>query len=359
MGAFTELNTALAARKAAALITVVDAAGETRSGEKLVVVDGRVAWSRLERGLEKKVLFKALGQINAVKMGLDAVELEDGEMISYFLQLFIPPPRLIILGGGHVGAALSRMAALLDYEILVIDDRPSFASREKHPCAHRLVCNGFAKALDDLPASLSDYLVIVTRGHRHDRLCLEKVLRRPAAYIGMIGSRHRVRGLMDEMASAGFTREELARAHTPIGLDIGAVTEGEIAVSILAEITAVRRGGGRQEPVQEEVLQRLAAFEQQGGFAVLVTIIRAYGSTPRKAGTRMLVYPDGQISGTVGGGCVEAGVRREALQLMKGAEPRIYKLNLTEDAAAEEGMACGGRMEFFLEPLTFSETPPS
>lgn len=354
MGAFIELNTALAAQKTAALITVVDAPdGSIQGGEKLVVVDGHPVWSRLEGGLEKKVLSKVFCKISEIKTGMDMVELENGERINYFLQLFIPPPRLIILGGGHVGAALSCMAAQLDYEILVIDDRPLFASREKHPGAHCLICNDFGRALSTLPVSLSDYFVIVTRGHRHDRLCLEKTLGRPAAYIGMIGSRKRVRGLLEELVNNGFAREDLAGVHTPIGLDIGAVTEGEIALSILAEITAVRRSGVQQEPVQEEVLQELVALERQGGRSVLATIITAYGSTPRKAGTKMLVHPDGRISGTVGGGCAEAEVRREALQLMKATAPRIYKLNLTEDSAADEGMACGGRMEIFLEPLSF------
>jgi xanthine dehydrogenase accessory factor len=322
-------------------------------------VDGQVLWSGLERELEEKLLSKALSQISEAKTGMGAVELDNGISVTYFLQLFNPPPRLIILGGGHVGAALSRMAALLDYEIIVIDDRPSFVSREKHPGAHQLICSDFERALDSLPATLSDYMVIVTRGHRHDRLCLEKALGRPAAYFGMIGSRKRVRELLEELAVSGFSQENLARAHTPIGLDIGAVTEGEIALSILAEITAVRRGGGGQEPVQSAVLQELVSLEQPGNCAVLATIIRAYGSTPRKAGTTMLVYPDGQITGTVGGGCAEAEVRREALQMMQTSAPRIYTLDLTADAAAEEGMACGGRMKIFLEPLSCPEASPS
>ena len=354
MGAFTELSKALAAPKTAALITVVNApGGRLVGGESLVVVDGKVVWSRLEPGLAQKILSKAHQQIGEQITIADWVELENGDCVRYFLQLFIPPPRLIILGGGHIGAALSRMAALLDYKILVIDDRPSFASREKHPGAHRLICDDFAKALESIPASLSDYIVIVTRGHRHDRLCLEKTLGRPAAYIGMIGSKKRVRELLEELALSGVNRSDLSRVHTPIGLKIGAVTEGEIALSILAEITAVRRSGGQQEPFQQEVLQELVALEKQGGCAVLATIVSAYGSTPRKAGTKMLVFPDGRISGTVGGGCAEAEVRQAALQLIKTTAQRIYPLNLTADAAADEGMACGGRMEILLEPLSF------
>ena len=354
MGAFIELYNTLAEGNAAALLTVTDSSSESLpSGEKLVLSGRRLVWSRLERGLAEKVLTGALSQTEDMQTGPGTAELENGVRVRFFLQHFKQIPRLIILGGGHVGAALSRVAEVLDYKIVVVDDRPFFASRERHPQAHRVICNSFETALDELPASLSDYIVIVTRGHRHDRLCLEKSLGRPAAYIGMIGSRRRVSGLMKELAAGGFTREELEKVHAPIGLKIGAVTEGEIALSILAEITAVRRNADRQEPAQEEVLRELAELERRGGSAVLATITKAYGSTPRKAGTRMLVYADGKISGTVGGGCAEAEVRREALSLTGREAPKMFILNLTEDAAAEEGMACGGKMEFFLEPFAF------
>lgn len=355
MGAFTELQTALAANKTALLLTVLEAEGGlARSGDRLVAVEGQLAWSSLEPHAAEQLLTAALAEAAAVTSGPQAVQLQSGEKLLCFLQLFNPPPRLIILGGGHIGAALSRMAALLDYEIVVVDDRPSFASRDRHPDAHRLICNDFVKALAELRPTSSDYIVIVTRGHRHDRICLEQALGRPAAYIGMIGSRKRVREMLEDLARSGFDREKLAAVHTPIGLDIGAVTEGEIALSILAEITAVRRSGSGQEPIQEEVLAELAALERQGGRAVLATIVSTLGSTPRSVGTRMLVYPDGRISGTVGGGCGEAAVRQEALLVLEAAQPRLFNLNLTADAAAEEGMACGGRMKVFLEPLDFS-----
>jgi len=355
LGAFTELQAALAANKTVLFLTVLEAEdGPARSGDRLIAVEGRPVWSSLEPQVTEQLMSAALADAAAIKSGPRTVQLESGEKLLCFLQLFNPPPRLIILGGGHVGAALSRMAALLDYEIVVIDDRPSFASPERHPGAHRLICNDFVKALAELRPTSSDYIVIVTRGHRHDRICLEQALERPAAYIGMIGSRKRVREMLEDLARSGFDREKLAAVHAPIGLDIGAVTEGEIALSILAEITAVRRSGSGQEPIQEEVLAELAALEQQGGRAVLATIVSALGSTPRSAGTRMLVYPDGRISGTVGGGCGEAAVRREALLVMEAARPRLLNLDLTADTAAEEGMACGGRMKVFLEPLAYS-----
>jgi len=271
--------------------------------------------------------------------------------ITFFINLLLPRPRLIILGGGHVGGALCKLAALLDYQVILIDDRPSFANEKCHPDAFQVICDRFDIALDRLEASVSDYLVIVTRGHRYDRLCLEMSLNRDAAYIGMIGSHKRVKTLLQELAAAGCCPERLARVHTPIGLAIGAVTESEIALSILAEITAVRRSSDKAETAQLAVLEELSALEQSRQHAVLVTIVETFGSTPRKPGSQMIVYPDGKTTGTIGGGCSEADARREALLQINSDRPLFFRQHLTADAAAEEGMACGGIMEIFIEPL--------
>lgn len=355
MKLFAALQKALGEHKTAALAGVVGTGGEgaPASGGRMVVAAGGVLCSGLEGETEAAVLSKTLSFLERGKSGLAVVEQAPGRSVEIYVQLFAPAPRLVILGGGHVGAALSKMAALLDYEIIVVDDRLAFAGRERHPDAHRLICDDFGRALESLAPSLSDYIVIVTRGHRHDRACLEQVLGRPCAYVGMIGSRRRVKALLEELAGQGFSKDDLAGVHTPIGLEIGAETEGEIALSILAEITGERRAGDGGQALQEEVLRELAALEQVGGRAVLVTIIKTAGSTPRKAGAWMLVHPDGWITGTIGGGCAEAEARREALQLLGRGAPRVYQVDMTGAVAAEEGMVCGGRMTLYLEPLDF------
>jgi len=152
------------------------------------------------------------------------------------------PAEVIILGGGHISLPLTRMACLLGYRCTVVDDRPSFASRERFPGAYRVVCENFDTALKGLDIGPSTCVVIVTRGHKHDRYCLREALKRPAAYIGMIGSRRKVKALMDQMVEEGFDPERLNSVFSPIGLDIGAETPEEIALSIMAEIVAVRRG---------------------------------------------------------------------------------------------------------------------
>ena len=173
-----------------------------------------------------------------------AVDGQKSFQVELLVESCTLPAEVIILGGGHISLPLTRMAGLLGYRCTVVDDRPSFASRERFPAAYRVVCENFDTALKGLDIGPGTCVVIVTRGHKHDRYCLREALKRPAAYIGMIGSRRKVKALMDQMAEEGFDPERLKSVFSPIGLDIGAETPEEIALSIMAEIVAVRRGRG-------------------------------------------------------------------------------------------------------------------
>ena len=156
--------------------------------------------------------------------------------------------RLILCGGGHVSLEVAHIAQRLEFELAVIDDRPEFASPERFPMAARVVCAPFLKALDALGSRESDYYVILTRGHAHDRDCLEHVLRGKYAYAGMIGSRTKVAAVKAALEAAGIAREILDGVHSPIGLSIGAQTPAEIAVSIAAELVQERARRGRGNP---------------------------------------------------------------------------------------------------------------
>ncbi|HHW06029.1 MAG TPA: XdhC family protein [Clostridia bacterium] len=168
------------------------------------------------------------------------VEAPNGNRL--FIQPIVPPHTLLILGGGYIAQALAAMAAYLDFEIAVVDDRPDFANTRLFPRA-QVICSSFAQALREYPITGSTYVVIVTRGHRYDAECLRQVITSPAAYIGLIGSRRRTRLLFDQLEEEGYAREDLNKVKTPIGLDIGGETPAEIAVSILAEIIWHRRKG--------------------------------------------------------------------------------------------------------------------
>ncbi len=163
---------------------------------------------------------------------------------TWFIDVHRARPTIVIAGAGHIAVPLAQMAKMLDFRVIVIDDRPSFVNPERFPTADRLICDHFEQALRDLPIDPDTYIVIITRGHQHDVTCLRAVLGSPAAYIGMIGSRRRVRGVFELLEQEeGVPRDLLDRVHAPIGLDIGAKTPAEIALSILAEVVKVYRGG--------------------------------------------------------------------------------------------------------------------
>ncbi|MCL4534497.1 MAG: XdhC family protein [Bacteroidetes bacterium] len=165
-----------------------------------------------------------------------------------FVEPFLPRPTLLVVGAGHVGQAISRLAKWLDFEVVVLDNRPQYVTAERFPDADTLIVDEFVPGLQAFPVTPSTYVVLVTRGHDWDEACLKAALGTPASYVGMIGSRSRVAVVLGRLREAGLGDEQLAKARTPIGLDIGAVTVEEIALSILAEITAVRRGGHQAAP---------------------------------------------------------------------------------------------------------------
>jgi len=156
----------------------------------------------------------------------------------------IPQPLLVIAGGGHIGQALARQAALVGFDLLILDDRPEFADLALYPPGAKSRRGDVAGQLAATPLDGETYVAIVTRGHQHDRAALAACVAGGAAYVGMIGSKRKV-GLIrqDLLESGAATAEQLARLYAPIGLDIGAETVPEIAASIVAQLIAVRRKG--------------------------------------------------------------------------------------------------------------------
>ena len=153
------------------------------------------------------------------------------------------PVSLLIVGGGHIGQSLAAIGAEAGFSVAVLDDREAFANSERFPSADRVICGDIAEELARYKITSSTYIVLVSRGHKQDEAGLRTVVESDAALGGMIGSKRRVSTVLTHMAREGIARDALERVHTPIGLDIGAETPEEIAVSIVAEIIAVRRGG--------------------------------------------------------------------------------------------------------------------
>jgi len=167
---------------------------------------------------------------------------EDGKNIELFVEPVLSDPRLYVFGAGHVSLELVSMANRVDFKVVVIDDREEYADPKKFPDAADVFQLPFESVIHSLSVDESSYLVIVTRGHKHDRTILEQALKTPAKYIGMIGSRRKIKMIYDKLLEQGFTRQDLERVHSPIGLDIGAESPQEIAVSIVAELIKIRAG---------------------------------------------------------------------------------------------------------------------
>lgn len=170
---------------------------------------------------------------------------DDAGQLTRFERDIEPAPELVIAGAGHVGAALAAVARQMDFHVTVIDDRADMASAERFPGATRIV-GPIEAELSRFPVHPHTYIVIVTRGHRHDARALAAIVNSPARYVGLIGSKRKVLSIFEDLKAEGVPRDVLARVHAPIGLDLGAITPGEIAVSIAAELVAVRRGSAER-----------------------------------------------------------------------------------------------------------------
>jgi xanthine dehydrogenase accessory factor len=171
-----------------------------------------------------------------------------GGTLEIFIEPILPPALLYIFGAGHVAHSLYRTAKDVGFDVTVIDDRETYANRDRFPHARDVMAQDFDQATSNLQISDAAYIVIVTRGHRDDMRILRWAVQTPARYVGMIGSKRKTIAIFRELQKEGIPAELLHRVHAPIGLDIGAITPEEIAVSITAELIAVRRRVERQLP---------------------------------------------------------------------------------------------------------------
>jgi xanthine dehydrogenase accessory factor len=243
----------------AALLTVVDpgTAPTAKLGERTVVdlsrraapVDGfaglgpAAAQQLGERTADAVAALYEVGADGAVR---PATRVEPSGAPRIFLDPITGAQRLIIVGAGHIAQPLARVGSMLGFHVTVIDDRASFANRERFPNADQIIVRPFAAAIESLELDRHCYLLSVTRGHAFDEEVLRTALkRRNGAFIGMIGSRRRVRATLERIAEDGIPAAELDEVHAPLGADIGAETPAEIAVSIIAEIIRERRTGVR------------------------------------------------------------------------------------------------------------------
>ncbi|KUO79117.1 MAG: xanthine dehydrogenase [Desulfosporosinus sp. BRH_c37] len=233
------------------LVTVIEATEGRLVGKKLFIknngeVVGDLGLEELNRvGLENAKIGGKRCQPLLVSIDSEFEPCDTSVNKATFRFMVEPPTtivQLLILGAGHIALPLATMAKIVGYEVTVVDDRSSFANAYRFPTADTIICDDFESALDGININPQTVIVIITRGHRYDKMCLRKVINQPASYIGMIGSRKRVKALLAELEEEGVPSELLKNLYSPIGLKIGAETPEEIAVSILSELIKVQRG---------------------------------------------------------------------------------------------------------------------
>lgn len=302
------------------------------AGEKRLIVEG-----------------KEDGQCMKGRMAGEESEEEIWASENVFRERIGRIPHLIICGGGHVSIPIIKIGKMIGFSVTVLEDRPLFADHARTAGADQVICEPFSEGLKKITGSTDCWFVIVTRGHRYDMECLEQILMKKHAYVGMMGSRRRVAIVKEQLEEKGTDRSLLETVHTPIGLKIGACTPEEIAVSVMAEIIQIKNSRNKAGVYSEEILD--AVFKDNGMKKIMATIISRRGSAPRDEGTKMLIMEDGKTVDTIGGGCIEGEIIRTSLLMMKNDVPcfRICKVDMTADAAEDEGMVCGGIVEVMLE----------
>ena len=257
----------------------------------------------------------------------------------------VPAEReLIICGAGHVALAVIALAKMVDFQVAVIEDRPDYAGDAQRAGADMVLVEDFEQALAKIPGGDNTYFVVLTREHQYDERCLRAILQKDFAYAGVMGSRRRTELLRQKLLAEGIPAAAVARLHAPIGLDIGAETEGEIAVAIVAELIKVgRRAGTFPKKLIAAAVQARESF-------VLATIIRRKGSAPREVGTKMLIFAE-HIVATIGGGMIEARIIRRGRQMLAEKETQDVweQVDMHGDDAALGHMVCGGMVDVLLE----------
>ena len=240
--------------RTSAIATIVECRGSSpqKQGAKMLVRDDGSIMGTLGGGcLEADVVqaaVMAMTDEKSMTLPFELTEREGGLVCGGTVLVYIEPilldPHMVILGAGHVGKMLARLARFTGFRVTVVDDRKEYANRENIPEASDLIVADFEQAFDTMPCDGNAFIVIATRGHNHDLDAVKAALRTDARYIGLLGSKRKKSLLVKALQEAGFSRENIERVIIPVGLPIGSVSPEEIAVSIMAQIIQIRSEHG-------------------------------------------------------------------------------------------------------------------
>jgi len=208
----------------------------TIGGGKLELVATEWAKKCMKNGEDRTFNFKLNDEVGSLHM-------QCGGEVDVFIKVFNPPDKLVIVGGGHVALKLYELGSILGFYSVIIEDREEFCNRERFPKADELKVGDIAEILSEYSLNDNCYIVIVTRGHKHDEIALKTVIRSKAKYIGMIGSKNKTKYVRDNLIKSGVSDELINKVYAPIGINLGGETPEEIAFSIMAEIQLVKNQG--------------------------------------------------------------------------------------------------------------------
>jgi xanthine dehydrogenase accessory factor len=255
MDLFSEIVRLRKAGQKCALATIVEVNGSIPSYEsaKILVREDGSFIGTIGGGCVEAEVWNAAREVIATEkprhlnfnLGQDAAYdngLICGGQLNVFIEPIVPQPHAFIFGAGHISKSLAKVAALAGFGVTVIDNRESFANRERFPEVEQVIAGEYEDVYSSLNINSSSYIIIVTRGHRDDMRVLRWAITTEARYISMIGSRRKVIAVIREFEKEGVSREAFERIYAPMGLEIGAITPEEISISVAAEMIAVRRG---------------------------------------------------------------------------------------------------------------------
>lgn len=248
--------------KAFAIATVISSGGSTprkSTAKMLIEEDGSITDTVGGGPVEKEVIQEALRAIKERESKLVSYKLNKevegglnmncGGNMQVFIEVIYPRPTVVLIGGGHVNYALSKLVDFLGFDLMVVDDRKEYCNEQRFPTAKKLmIVEDYTKELQELKLHKDHYVVIATKND--DGPSLGGVIRSGAGYIGMIGSKRKVKKILEDLLEKGYSQGELDKAHAPIGLDIGAETPEEIAISIMGELIKATKGGSGQSLVE-------------------------------------------------------------------------------------------------------------
>ncbi len=255
MDIFQEIVRLRGEGRKAALATVVKWLGSTprRDHAKMLVFeDGSTMGSIGGGSTEAEVVEEARRVLETEKASLTKFKLTQeeaardglicGGTVEVFVEPILPDPSLLLMGGGHLAQAIAEAAQRVNFKVSVVDDRASFANRERFPGVEETIVASFEESLDAVDVTENTFILIVTRGHGYDQVVLEKAIQTPARYVGLVGSRRKIRIILKNLLDKGIPPKTFSNLYAPIGVEIGSETPQEIAVSVVAELIALRKG---------------------------------------------------------------------------------------------------------------------